>query len=75
MKLKIVIEDMDQDGNDGVVGIHLEGDKERLNAIPDEELTAAEYWGMVLFQSCLLALRTGKQFEEFKNMKVEYKEQ
>lgn len=67
-KLFIVLADTD----DGRLYLNLEGDTERLHdGTPEEQLTLAEYWGMVLAHSCVKALETGTEFEAFKNMKVD----
>jgi len=51
-KFSIVIEDTTIEGKKSF-HVYLEGDKDRLkDNIPDEDLTAAEYWASVLFGVC-----------------------
>lgn len=46
----IVIEDIDTDDGHGF-HVYLDGDKERLKGgTKEEDLSAAEYWGSVLFE-------------------------
>lgn len=53
-KVKIVIEETGAraaDGNQPFI-LYLEGDKERIGKVPDEELSGAEFWGKYLFEIC-----------------------
>lgn len=53
--VKIVIE---EDGTHGGKGfqLYMEGDKERIGVIAQDDLSPAEFWGMALFRLCCNAV-------------------
>jgi hypothetical protein len=53
-KLMIVIEETDDQGN---FNVYMSGDKERFGHVPDDQLSAVEYWGRALFSICIGMLK------------------
>lgn len=54
-KIKIVIEETGSDDGKGFI-LYMEGDKERIGRISENELGAAEFWGSKLFSICVSAV-------------------
>ena len=55
-KLMIVIQETGEHNGKGY-NVTLEGDTERLNATPNDQLSPAEFWGKKLFQVCVQVLK------------------